>query len=384
MLRTRVITPLVLIASYCVLLVAAPATRPTPYAEGRQGKGELRFVNGVPVLFVEGSPEDIGAQVGLLTRKPLQRLLGFSRQFLDRCGLGSAWPALVKMSNSMLPQFPADHRRELDALVKATGLDHDLAVVGNTLPDIKKIAGCSTVIIEPTRSATGGPLFGRNLDYPTLGFLQDYTVVTIYRPKGKHAFASVGFPGLIGCVSGMNDAGLALAVLEVYSSKDRATVFDPKGTPYALGYRRILEECTTVAEAEKLLRSIRRTTYNNLAICDKEGGAVFEITPKSVVVRRSEQGVCPCTNHFCTPELCTGVRCRRFATLCRCRDLKTVDVAAVARKLDAVNQGDLTLQTMVFEPAALKLHLAIGPCPTSRLPLKELDLRPLFKGKRGR
>ena len=46
--------------------------------------------------------------------------------------------------------------------------------------------------------------------------------------------------------------------------------------------------------------------------------------------------------------------------------------------VDAANQGKFTLQTMIFEPAALKLHLAIGECPSSALPLKELDLKPLF------
>jgi len=43
-----------------------------------------------------------------------------------------------------------------------------------------------------------------------------------------------------------------------------------------------------------------------------------------------------------------------------------------------VNLGGLTVQTMIFEPATLKLHLAIGSCPSSALPMKELDLKPLF------
>jgi hypothetical protein len=33
---------------------------------------------------------------------------------------------------------------------------------------------------------------------------------------------------------------------------------------------------------------------------------------------------------------------------------------------------------MIFEPATLKLHLAIGSCPSSSLPLKLLELRPLL------
>ena len=37
------------------------------------------------------------------------------------------------------------------------------------------------------------------------------------------------------------------------------------------------------------------------------------------------------------------------------------------------------LQTMIFEPAVLKLHLAIGKCPSSALPLQPIDLGPLLK-----
>src|SRR5205085_6318195 len=109
------------------------------------------------------------------------------------------------------------------------------------------------------RSATGQPLFGRNLDYPTLGFLHEYTLVTVYRPTGKHAFVSIGFPGFIGCLSGMNDAGLTIAILEVYQTRDESPAFDAQGTPFALCFRRVLEECSTAAEAEALLRSMKRT-----------------------------------------------------------------------------------------------------------------------------
>jgi hypothetical protein len=37
---------------------------------------------------------------------------------------------------------------------------------------------------------------------------------------------------------------------------------------------------------------------------------------------------------------------------------------------------------MVFEPAALKLHLAYGKGPATRLPLHTLELKGLFAGER--
>ena len=53
-------------------------------------------------------------------------------------------------------------------------------------------------------------------------------------------------------------------------------------------------------EAEKLLKGMKRTTRLNLVICDREHGGVLEITPNNVVLRRSTDGICACTNHFRT------------------------------------------------------------------------------------
>jgi predicted choloylglycine hydrolase len=291
---------------------------------------------------------------------------------------------LAKAGAAMLDQFPEDHRKELEAMAKA-GVDREQLIVGNTVFDIKKSFACAALQIGPERSTTGGVLFGRNLDYPSLGYAHEYSLITVYRPTGKHAFVSIGFPGLVGCLSGMNDAGLCLGVLEIYAVKDGVEKFDAAGTPYALCYRRLLEECTTIAEAEKLLRSMKRTTTTCLAISDKKGSAVFEITPKELVVRRPNEGICVCTNHFCTQELKPAELDTRFTTQERFRilekaaEVEKIDIEALHKGLHAVSKKTSTMHTMVFEPAKLRLHIAIGQVPASEGELKVLELGPLFK-----
>jgi hypothetical protein len=136
-----------------------------------------------------------------------------------------------------------------------------------------------------------------------------------------------------------------------------------------------------VAEAETLLRAAQRTTLLNLSVCDPQNDAVFEITPNSVAVRHSSGGILACTNHFRTPELAVPLLkfCSRYQKLVQARKADELDLSDVAKKLDEVSMRGLTVQTMIFEPATLKLHLAIGSCPSSALPLKTLDLKPLFK-----
>jgi hypothetical protein len=181
------------------------------------------------------------------------------------------------------------------------------------------------------------------------------------------------------------DAGLCLGVLESAAVQDGQPRFDVLGTPYALCYRRLLEECTTVAEAEKLLRSMKRTTITNLAICDRQGGAIFEVTPRQVVVRRPEGGYCPCTNHFCSQELKPANQPNNFRTLDRfaklterCRQ-ERMDLADVYQTLQAVSVDNFTLQSMIFEPATLRLHLSIGHCPATAVKPKVLELGPLLR-----
>ena len=377
-----------IIVPLAVGAVIAPVTAAEPFRfpEGKHGTGELKYVNGLPVLTVAGTPEEIGEAVGMLALRPAQKMASYPEELVRHFWLHPLWPTLVSAGERMVLQFPPAYRRELEAMARVSGVRRQKLVAGNTLFDLKKLVACSALLVEARRSGTGGPLLGRNLDYPSLGYAHEYSLVTVCRPKGaRHAFASVGFPGLIGCLSGINDAGLSLAILEVYQVRIPLAWLDTSGTPYALCYRRLLEECSTIAEAKTLLESMKRTTTTNLVLADRSGLAVFEVTPDRVVVRRAENGTCICTNHYCMDPLRPLLPIDYFQTFERFQILKrdaacreTIGLADLHRSLHAVCVSDDTLQTMIFEPATLRLHLAIGACPSSAAAMKTLELRPLL------
>ncbi len=369
-------------------LAVAPvrAAEPFRYPEAKDAHGELKYIHHVPVLIASGMPDQIGETVGTLALKPGRRAANYPRDILKSLHADLFWPLLVYSGNNMLKQFPAEYQTELDALSKASTAPRERLVVGNTMFDLKNILACSEVAVDKDRSATGGPLLARNLDYPSLGYIHEYTLVTVYRPKGKHAFASVGFPGLVGVVSGMNDAGLTVAVLEVMDTKKGEAKFNMQGVPYQLCLRKVLEECTTIAEAKKLLEGMNRTILINVAVADPRGVAVFEVSPQHVVQRDASKGVSVCTNHFCTDEMrpanpADPLRSHwRYDTLEELRPGdKKYTPDDLRKQLNTVNLPGLTLQTMVFEPATRRLHLAFGKIPASEGKLHCVDLAPLFK-----
>jgi isopenicillin-N N-acyltransferase like protein len=369
-----------------LLVLALPAfAADKRFPEAKSGKGELKYVNGIPVLSVEGTPEEIGAQFGELALKPAKKpLLGRVDSYMKQIGWQEQFPKMLKFSFLVYAGFPKNNQIEMDTACKTAEVDKNLLTALNAIPDLAKLGGCSTLVVEPGRSSTGGPLFGRLLDWPPFEELPEHTLVIVFRPKDKHAFAAVTFPILLGAISGMNDAGLSLSINEITAAKDGSKGQNISGTPMLLLFRKILEECTTLDEAEKVLKAASRTTWFCLTVCDKTGGCVFEVTPRNVVRRNGIKDICCCTNHFRTDELCVSTKCDRYPKL---EELQKADgkvgVGEIAKALHSVNQGAGTVHAMVFEPKERVLHLAHGEGGKSATTksLTKLELGPMFDRK---
>lgn len=354
------------------------------YPEGTHGRGELRYRSGVPVLVVQGSPEEIGAQMGVLALRPAAKAIGLFERFLADNGLKTFRPLLARIGDGLLDKFPEEYRRELEAAATAGGVERDLLVIGNTFHDVKRLTGCSALLIDPRRSATGSPLAGRNLDFTLLKGMHQYSLVIVYRPTGKRPFAVVACPGanVIGCaMSAMNGAGLVFGQNDVGRAADGSPAVDLANTPTAVLARRVLEECATLEQAEKLLQANKPAGRSIFLACDKTRGGVFEVTPRTVVFRHETGGICLATNHFQSKELFVPKDCPRTAALRHALDFAKLGVSDVAELMAQANQKGRTAHTMVFEPARLRLHVAFGDGerPATAFPLHALDLSELLR-----
>jgi hypothetical protein len=158
-------------------------------------------------------------------------------------------------------------------------------------------------------------------------------------------------------------------------------------TPSAVIARRILEECKTTADAEKLVTADRPAERHTLVTCDADGGRVLEITPKTVKARRGDAGLTFATNHFECPGLTLGDRglftCPRMDLFLKTKWADKLTPDDVAKAMHVVCQKNWTAHTLVFEPATLTLKVAFGDGEKSatEMPLVEVDLKALFDGK---
>ena len=65
-------------------LGAASGAEPVRFPQGKSGKGELKYVNGLPVLIVQGTPEEIGHVVRFLASEESNEALQAKLVLADR------------------------------------------------------------------------------------------------------------------------------------------------------------------------------------------------------------------------------------------------------------------------------------------------------------
>jgi hypothetical protein len=351
------------------ITVSAPA-----WADGPSAPIGVRPSIPVPVIELRGDAAAIGAEHGRRLGPAIRML--FNEYLPKIVGDSQHYAAALQAAQRFAGQLRPEHFTELQALAAAAGIDPRQALLGQCFLDLTAVSACSTITLPASAAPDHVARFGRNLDFPAFDVADKYSALLVYHPTGRFQFAAVGWPGLIGVLSGMNEHGLCLANMEV-PRPQRA----PSAMPYTLLYRTVLEHCKTVAEAIDLLQITPRQTANNLMLMDATGDrAVVEITPDRITVRRAPPGAALiCTNHQRGQDLDTPGFCPRFDFLHKAAagDFGHLGLSQVQSMLGHVGQGDFTLQSMVFEPANRVIYLAAGADAAHR-EMRRIDLNQYF------
>jgi len=288
---------------------------------------------GVRLLDLEGGPFDLGLQHGRALGEEIHQFKGIlEEQILYARGrlVGRAFRLLVvAIARQMERYLPPSSREELRGLVRGAHLSWDDGLLFNCFDDIVNnlrplgaaVArfACSAYAVGPPLVAEDEVLCGRNLDYYFLAALpgqedavartlREHVVVFRVRPAQGLPFISVGWPGMIGCFTALNEMGLFLACLTVVAREN--TIF---GTPCPILYRQIAQHCAGSGEAVVRLRWARRTIGNNLLLAGADGARVLEFTSRRLAQRQPRDGWIAATNHFLAPAM---QACQRGLVVC--------------------------------------------------------------------
>jgi isopenicillin-N N-acyltransferase like protein len=301
----------------------SPPDSPTPrfVATGSEG-GALRTVRGwrimrgVRLVYLAGSPEEIGGQhTALLSDRMTVNERVLWDGFAELVPFGPARALMFDISRvryrDVSSGFPEARRRELAAEARAFVPDpyaaelptYQRMVMLHALYDIalsfehSPLLGCTAFGLGPEITQDGHAVFARVFDFEAAEVFDKDKVVFIVHEDGKIPFASVAWPGFVGVVTGMNAEGVAVAVHGGRSHEPSV-----HGVPVAFSLREVLASARDTREAVRILSEQQVMVSHLVFVGDAAGHfAVVERAPGVTAHVRgtfARPGVASVTNHF--------------------------------------------------------------------------------------
>lgn len=258
---------------------------------------------------------------------------------------------------------------------------HDL---GHAMQDYM-LVGCSSFAVWGKNSADSSLLIGRNFDFYVGDKFARNKQVAFYDPSEGYRFASVGWPGMIGVLSGMNETGLTVTINAAKSDMPTASA-----TPISILTREILQYASTINEAYAIAQKRRTFVSESILVGSAKDGraAIIEKSPENIALYNGNGDTqIICTNHYQSPTFATNKQNieniatsdspYRFARLEELlkenRPINPTNAASILRNQKGVQNADLGLanemainqfiahHSVIFQPEKRLMWVSTSP-----------------------
>lgn len=227
---------------------------------------------------------------------PSERYLGFLRIFT------------IIFNRDLGRNIPEEFRKEIYGISLSCTHDYDFIGtpyerqlnyhsahdLGHAMQDYM-LVGCSSFASWGTNSADSSLIIGRNFDFYVGDDFARNKQIAFYFPDKGYKFASVGWPGMIGVMSGMNEAGLTVTI-----NAAKSTMPTSSATPISILTREILQYASTIKEAYAIAKKRKTFVSESILIGSaKEGrAAIIEKSPEQIGLFTGKDNQIVCTNHY--------------------------------------------------------------------------------------
>ena len=256
--------------------------------------GHLEYIGGdddrIAVLYVSGTPYEMGYQHGQLlaaqaretirdvqagANKLLPKVMRDSElislreekvivdEFLDR-----AWKMMARYA-------PQEDLEEMEGLSAGSGIPLDVIHRMHAIPDVGETS-CSGLVAKGSATRDGHIYQLRILDYGANFNLHRRPLITVYRPTTANAntYATIGWVGFVGAISGVNEKGVALSEMG-YGNPPGETL---AGTPMPFLLKNVLRYADTAEDGAAIIRAARRTNSYVYFLGDKHNEPIGMVT----------------------------------------------------------------------------------------------------------
>ncbi len=350
------------------------ADTPTP----RQPRAHEEQIEHLRVLHVYGTPQEMGTQLGEIAGDSIRYLMN---EYLQKIpGAREREAEAIARAAEYAAHMPDTQLAELRAMATAANVRYEHLLVGQCIIELYEETLCASVAAWGDATPDGNTIVGRNLDWYDDGKLHKHSVVVVRHPNTGRAFVSVGYPGMSGVVTGMNEDGLFVAdLVQMVLAREKRPLVQV-GMPVMALQRVVLEQAATVDEAVAIIERATRTVPHNYIVADASRAEFLETDSETCNKRPPTNNTVIGTN-YAGEKRDRAQLDFRFAVLCQCVDRVRGEVGTeqVEEALGRANLGKLSVQSVVAFPAARKLRVSMGTVPACKGPFVDVDAGALME-----
>ncbi|MEW6200990.1 MAG: C45 family peptidase [bacterium] len=267
--------------------------------------GRLEMVEGVRVVYLSGTPHEIGVQHGALLKKEINFLIKYF--FEERGNIFGATPdALATAAKILERHIPEEYVEEMRGIAEGAGVGYEKILYSNIFLDVVSAdwvgvkPNCSNFAVLGGVTRNGDVIHGRNLDWSSDKLLVLANTVFFITPAEGVPLASVSWPGMAGTLTGINAEQISMG--EMTSITSDASL---DGMPFMIHLRKLLQYSTNLDDAYSILSKLPRTTGYNVLVTDGKAndGFVAELSATRITRSAPRNGVLIHTNHFLHEEM---------------------------------------------------------------------------------
>ncbi len=221
-------------------------------------------LNNLQVLYVKGTPYEMGFQHGRLLKDQVNACI---YHVMRKIRFYATEEMLDEVYDLMAPHIPIEEQEEMRGLAHGAEIPLRLVHWFHALPEVteykwrkqftNKFKGTSCSNVSAFGKATeDGALYQlRVLDWNRKLGVQKWPLVLVHQPDTGFASVTFSYTGFIGCVSGMNSQKIALGEMG-YGSPPNETL---EGIPFVFLFRKLLRETDSLEDVKKEVEEALRT-----------------------------------------------------------------------------------------------------------------------------
>ncbi len=222
----------------------------------------------IQILHVWGSPREMGKAAGTLLKDEIHDFVGLVMQRM-MSEIEGGEELLDKVYQHAKPYIPEEIEEELHGMAEGSGIDFQTLMRVNLIGDASEWHCSLFGAWGKATQSTNSLLQLRALDYEVHAGIQRYPLITIYHPDRRHAFANIGWIGMIGVVSGMSSAQIAVSEIGDDYDKENDSF---EAIPFVFLLRQVLQYDNSLEQAIDRICGATRNTSLLYAVGDGKKG----------------------------------------------------------------------------------------------------------------